>query len=185
MIMKKRVFNAVTLVMIVVLSLSSISWVSPPGVSGGGTMLNLPEGGGRYDWNSISIWGWANGTQGSTRGSWYVTFNNTSNDLLDRARFYSRNVTEINYYAADSETCKSAVNVTAYGYLNGESGYYVILRFADGPTRYGGDTVRVTLYDINDQVVYDSHGGDFPDESSCVGSARTGLDYGNIAIKLP
>ena len=183
--MNRKILKTFTFVMIVVLSLSSISWVSLPGVSGGGTMLNLPDGGGRYDWNSISFWGWANGTTSSARGSWIVTFNNTSNDLLDRAKFYSYNVTEINYFDADSDTCKSAVNVTAYGTLNRESGYYVILRFGDGPYRYGGDTVRVTLYDINDQVVYDSHGGDFPDESSCVGTARTGLDYGNIAIKQP
>jgi hypothetical protein len=46
------------------------------------------------------------------------------------------------------------------------------------------DTVSVTLMDENDDVIYDTHGGDFDDESTCVGTARTKLDRGNISIEM-
>ena len=51
------------------------------------------------------------------------------------------------------------------------------------PSSLSTDTIRVTINGPNG-LVYDTHSsGEFTDESSCVGSARTGLDNGNIVIQ--
>ena len=62
----------------------------------------------------------------------------------------------------------------------------MIFRGGDFGSPGKGDTVRVTLWDPEDKVVYDSHWvTEFTDKSSCVGGARTGLDKGNITIVYP
>jgi len=61
-------------------------------------------------------------------------------------------------------------------------GYYIWFRAGDADSPKGLDTVRVELYNPSNAKVYDTHGGDFTYESTCVGTARTGLDNGNIKI---
>lgn len=75
------------------------------------------------------------------------------------------------------------MNFTASGEWNGIPGYKIIFRAGDADSPKGSDTVRVTLYEPDGSDFYDTHWVDeFKDESSCVGTARTGLDNGNIKI---
>ncbi len=78
------------------------------------------------------------------------------------------------------------MNMTMHGSFNGEDGYRMILRAGDSDeaaSKDPDDTIRVEMWDPSNTKVYDSHwGSEFTDESSCVGTARTGLDAGNIDI---
>jgi hypothetical protein len=71
--------------------------------------------------------------------------------------------------------------MTLLGTLNGETGYRMIFRAGDDGSPGFADTIRITLYE-GTILVYDTHVSEFPDESDCQGTARTGLDAGNITI---
>ncbi len=183
--MKKRIFKALVLLLVISLGFSTAFADGFPGIEGGGQLIQAPDGAKRPDWSVISFGGWAQGTGGSFVGEWQVNYHNVSMDSLDKAQFHSTNITSINYFSGDSGTCNSALNLTAYGTLNGEPGYYVILRFGDFGSPGYADTVRIELYKVGFGKVFDTHTSEFQDVSSCVGSARTGLDAGNIKITLP
>jgi hypothetical protein len=61
----------------------------------------------------------------------------------------------------------------------------MIFRAGDFGSPGKADTIRVELYDPDGNPVFDTHYDGFNDESSCVGTARTGLDHGNITIIMP
>jgi hypothetical protein len=182
--MKKRIFIVATLFLVISLSFSTVFAGGIPGVSGGGQIIEAPDGAKRPEWSVISFGGWAQGT-GPYMGEWEVNFHNVNMDSLHKAQFHSTNITQINYYVGDSGTCNTALNLTAYGTLNGEPGYSVVLRFGDFGSPGYADTVRIELYKVGYGKVFDTYGSEFAAESSCVGTARTGLDAGNITITLP
>jgi len=157
-------------------------------VHGGGHMLEVLKGTiKRKDWLDISFGGLVGyaGTAGLV-GEWQINFHNVDKDLLDNSRFHTTEITSLNFYDRDSYTCTEAMNFGAIGEWNGMPGYRIIFRAGDSsePSSYDTDTVRVTLWDPDGSVFYDSSWStEFNDESSCVGTARTGLDTGNIIIQ--
>lgn len=91
------------------------------------------------------------------------------------------NITDLNFFTGT--TC-SAMNFTAMGELNHEPGYKMIFRAGDSGEPRIYDTARVQIFNPQGGAIYDTHDGDFTDESDCVGTARTGLDNGNIKIEF-
>ena len=156
-------------------------YVADGHVNGGGQMIE--EEGDKKDWYKISFGGgiWNVGSEGYI-GEWEVNFHNVSVNSLDKTKFHTTDISIINFYPPSSNTCVAAMNFTAYGKWNGIPGYKLIFRAGDADNPKGLDTVRVELYDPYNVKVYDTYGGGFADESSCVGTARTGLDNGNIKI---
>jgi len=118
-------------------------------------------------------------TNGFLRGQMQVNFHNVSNDETDKGRFHAGKIQTVNWYPANSATCTGAMNVTMIGRFNRQPDWKLIFRAGDNQ-----DTVRFELFNPSGAKVYDTHAGDFTDESSCVGSARTGLDRGNLRIIL-
>jgi len=115
-------------------------------------------------------------------GEWEVNFHNVEGDTFDKSKFHGTNIADINFFDGNNTSCYDAVNFTVYGEWNGNPGYKIIFRAGDFGSPGKADTVRVTLYEGNN-LVYDTHAiNEFEDESDCVGSARTGLDHGNITI---
>jgi hypothetical protein len=139
----------------------------------------------RKDWLDISFGGWASlYPDNSLTGEMQVNLHNVSDDL-DKSVFHGTEVTEMNLYNGDGATCNDAMNLTVNGSFNGEPGYSMIFRAGDYGSPNTLDTARVTIYNNPNgtgSVVYDTHDGDFTNESSCVGTARTRLDTGNITI---
>ncbi|GAG98063.1 unnamed protein product, partial [marine sediment metagenome] len=118
-------------------------------------------------------------------GEWEVNFHNVSGDTLDKTKFHTTDISIINFFPPNDESCVAAMNFKAYGEFNGEPGYYIWFRAGDADSPKGLDTVRIELWQIGGGKVYDTsdkYGGDFKSESTCVGTARTGLDNGNIKI---
>lgn len=155
-------------------------------VSGGGQIIE-EKGNKPKDNYKVSFGGkvWDVGSAGYM-GEWEINFHNVSEvyDEYDKSKFHSTDIQVINFYSG-SGTCHEAMNMTMLGTLNGESGYKVIFRAGDygAPGNFDDeafDTVRVELFEGATKV-YDTH-GKFLDESTCVGTARTGLDNGNVSI---
>lgn len=146
-------------------------------VGGGGQILEK-IGAKKKDWFKISFGG-AVGDAGSAGfvGDWQINFHNVGVDLLDKAKFHTTSITQMNFYPPGGGDCTGAMNFYAFGKLNGVPNYKIRFRAGDSP-----DTVRVELYNPDGVKIYDTHDGDFNDESDCVGSARTGLDNGDIVI---
>lgn len=161
-----------------------------PVVNGGGHMLT--EAAKRKDALDVSF-----GTEvyenpfGGFLGHLTVVLHNVGSHALNKGTFQGTDITELNLLPPSSDTCTAAMNMTVLGSWKGEEGYKAIFRAgeSDDPASAGTDTVRVTLYKPDNSVLYDTHaptpvGSAFPDESSCVGTARTGLDNGNVVINL-
>ncbi len=155
-------------------------------VHGGGHILETGGADKRKDWFDISFGGFIGDAEAQGLfGEWQINFHNVNNNDLDKSRFHATEITSLNLYVGNSGTCTEAMNFGANGELNGVPGYRIIFRAGDSsdPSSYDTDTVRVELFEGNNKI-YDSHGGtEFPDESNCVGTARTGLDTGNIIIQ--
>lgn len=157
-----------------------------PTLEGGGHIL---EGDGkRKDWKDVSF-----GTEvldvggGDFEGHLNVVFHNTSDADVDKGHFHGTDIEAVNLFDGNSALCHAALNMTVNGTFDGEDGWSVIFRAGDSPTIPAtphADTVRVELKNPSNVTVYDTHSGDFTDESSCVGTARTGLDTGNLTINL-
>ncbi|KKS95977.1 MAG: hypothetical protein UV73_C0012G0005 [Candidatus Gottesmanbacteria bacterium GW2011_GWA2_43_14] len=109
------------------------------------------------------------------KGQFEVNFHNVSNSNVSGGKFHSTEISDVNWFAGEA-TCKAAMNVTMSGKFNGEEGYTLVVRAGDDE-----DTVRFTL--TGPGVSYDTYPSDFTGESSCVGTARTGIDNGSITIK--
>jgi len=154
-------------------------------VSGGGRLLE--ERSLRNDWLNISFGGAVAdaGTYGLI-GEWQVNFHNVNNDEFDKSKFHTTSITDLNFYTG--ATCV-AMNFTAIGEWNHIPGYKMIFRAGDSGKPGGmDDTARFEIYNPGGTKVYDTWDGwdpsGFNSESSCVGSARTGLDNGNIKIEF-
>jgi len=157
-------------------------WVADSYIHGGGHILE-DTGGKRKTWKDVSFGGWL-ADVGTLMGNWTVQFHNVGDDEYDKATFHATEFTVLNMYYGDSDSCDDAFNFTATGTLNGEEGYKVIVRGGDldEPASQNPDTLRVSLYEGND-LKYDTHVADFDDESTCVGTARTKIDAGNLVIE--
>lgn len=158
-------------------------------VNGGGHILEILDANSkRKDWLDISFGGFiADAGSAGLFGEWQINFHNVGDDDLDKSTFHTTDIVYLNLFEGNSNTCTEAMNFRANGELNGVPGYSIIFRAGDSSEPASSplpndDTVRVTLYNSGNQVIYDTHAGDFTDESSCVGTARTGLDTGNIII---
>lgn len=149
-------------------------------LNGGGHALEV-LGSKRKDWNDVSFGGWT-AYVGSLVGDWEVNLHNVGGTDLDGGKFHGSDIVSLNLFNGDSATCTDAANVTVNGTWNGLTGYQMIFRAGDNGAPNTMDTIRVTLYRPDHSVLYDTYGPDFTAESSCVGSARTGLDTGNITI---
>jgi hypothetical protein len=112
------------------------------------------------------------------KGQMQVNFHNVGNPEVDRGKFHSTKITKANWYDPNGGTCTAAMNVYMDGKFNGEDGWRLIFRAGDND-----DTVRFELFDGGDKV-YDTYTDGFDGGSSCVGSARTELDRGNVKIGL-
>lgn len=164
-------------------------YVADAHVTAGGQLI---EGPGNDPTAKISLGGWlfalapATPPASITTASdlvceWNIVFHNVSNDALDKAQFWADTCTELNTFVPTVADTDGVVNLTATGTLNGEPGYEVILRLEDRTEPATMDTIRIELFDGTDKI-YDTDGGDFTPESDNVGTARTGLDRGNIQI---
>lgn len=154
-------------------------------VNGGGHLLE--ETYKRKDWKDVSFGGWVNKyLDNSLAADFTVVLHKVGKSTLDKSTFYGTDITAVNFFNGDGVTCNDAVNFTINGTFNGVPGYSIIFRAGDYGSPNTLDTARVTIYkglNGGGDVVYDTAGGDFPsDPSSCVGTARTGLDTGNITI---
>ncbi len=152
-------------------------------VNGGGHLLNGE--GKKKDLLDISFGGNVNQwSDDSLSGEWNVVLHNVGNNALDKSHFNGSEITALNFFDGDDSTCNDAVNFTVNGTFNGDPAS-MIFRAGDFGSPNTADTARITIYhglDASGGVVYDTHSTDFPGESSCVGSARTGIDNGNITI---
>jgi len=149
-------------------------------INGGGHVIEETEGK-RKDWHDISFGGWVMEDDGVLSGDFQISFHNTGDDNFDKSKFSAMNIESANFYVGAD--C-NAMNFTATGEFNGISDYTLIFRAGDSGSPNTSDTVRIELKDPYDHTVYDTHDGDFADESDCVGTARTGLDKGNITINI-
>ncbi|NIT03650.1 hypothetical protein GTO10_01800 [Candidatus Saccharibacteria bacterium] len=157
----------------------SIPIPPPKTISGGGHILKPASK--RKDWLDISFGGDAKDYgSGVFEGEWQINFHNVREEWLDKGRFHSTNITDMNFYAPTSNTCIAAMNMTMTGTLNGEPGYTVIFRAGDSGSPNNVDTVRVQINGSGES--YDTYVDGFDGGSNCVGSARTDLDKGNITI---
>lgn len=146
-------------------------------ISGGGQLRE-----GEY---KISFGGFAE----ATGADLVVEFHNVSNPAVSGGVFEGSEVTGINFFEPNTSQCVWAMNVTVKGTFNGEPGATLVYRAGDAGNGNeneddSDDTVRFTLNSSDGS--YDtsvSSKGDFPNESDCVGTVRTGLDAGNIMIK--
>lgn len=171
------IISVLSLLVVLVVSIAVAD--SAGSVSGGG-QLREPDN--KY---KISFGGWLQG-ESNPSGEWQVNFHNVGVDALDKTKFYTNDIRVVNYYAGNDPSCQAAFNFTAFGKWNGEPGYRMIFRGGDAGSPGKGDTVRVELYAPGGTPFYDTHNpGEFDDESNCVGTARTGLDKGNLTVELP
>ena len=159
-------------------------------VNGGGQIYQAPsEDAKRPEWNVISFGGWFNKYEGGIyEGEWQINFHNVGRDEFDKTTFHSTDIQNANFSHGNNTSCYEAMNMTAVGSWNGMPGYKIIFRAGDFGSPGNADTVRVELYAPNGDLVYDttwSWGEEFKNESNCVGTARTGLDAGNITIFYP
>lgn len=152
-------------------------------INGGGHIL---EGEGKKkDLLDVSFGGWV-ADIGDLVGSIQINFHNVGDETVvaDKSKFHGEEIVGLTY-ASGAPGCDAAMNFTAHGTFNGEEGWSVVVRGGDN-----GDTLRVQLFDHEvfgaptTGHVYDTHAaGEFTDESTCYGTARTGLDNGNISIQ--
>lgn len=153
--------------------------------NGGGHLLE--EEGKRKDWLDVSFGGWWSlMSDESMMGDFQVNLHNVGKDGFDKSKFHGTDLVAVNLFESDSETCDDAVNFTFNGTWDGMPGYSMIFRAGDLGSPNTEDTVRIEIFNgenAGGSKVYDSHAnGEFTDESSCVGTARTGLDSGNLTI---
>ena len=184
---KKQIILASGTVVTLLLILSvSVAFANGVGyVNGGGQIHEAPDGLKRPYWHVISFGGWVEKSTAIT-GEWQVNFHNVGNDAFDKSHFHTTDIYAVNFYPGNSGTCDAAFNMYAWGEWNNIPGYKMIFRAGDLGSPGFFDTVRVELYAPGNVKVYDTYSAtEFTAESSCVGSARTGLDAGNISIVLP
>ena len=121
---------------------------------------------------------------GSYEGVLNVVFHNVSNEDVSGGHFHGTEIVDLTLFDGDSASCHAAMNMTVNGTFNGEEGWSVIFRAGDSPNNPATpdpDTVRIELHNSGGEV-YDTFDTDFSGGSSCVGTARTFLDTGNITI---
>ena len=156
-------------------------WVVDGYVSGGGHLLEEIDGN-RKGWLDISFGGAiADAGIYGLIGEWQVNFHNVNEEGFNKSKFHTTSITSLNFYTGT--TCV-AMNFTAMGELNHEPGYKMIFRAGDSGEPGINDTARVEIFNPQGSEIYDTHDGEFTDESNCVGTARTGLDNGNIKIEF-
>ena len=154
-------------------------------VSGGGQLVE-EAGPKRPEWHVISFGGFAaQAGAGNFIGEWQVNFHNVGVDAFDKSSFHTTSIDAMNFYVRD---CGIAMNFTATGVWNGIPGYKMIFRAQDAGEPGNLDNARIQLYEgsaIQGTEVYDTYwSGEFTAESDCVGTARTGLDHGNLQMAV-
>jgi hypothetical protein len=173
------------LLVVVLLAAFAVPALSSGGAVNGGGQLREELGSKRAEWHVISFGVWAEQADGGYVGELEVNFHNVDSVELDGTKFHGTEVAEMNFYTPTSDSCQAAMNMKVYGEWDHQPGYYVIFRSGDAGSSDFQDTVRVELHRADKSMVYDTHAGDFADQSNCVGTARTGLDAGNITIVRP
>jgi len=140
-------------------------------LNGGGQIVE-----GEYN---VSFGGNVKNLGNSLKGQFQANFHNVSDEDVSGGRFHSTEITDATWFEG-AGNCEAAMNVTMTGRFNGEADYELVVRAGNDE-----DTLRLTLSDPTNTVVYDTFvSGDFPGESNCVGTARTGVDSGDLKINL-
>ena len=158
-------------------------YIADGSVNGGG-QLRKEIGPKAKDDYKISFGGqiWDLGSEGII-GDWEVNLHNVGYNDLDQTKFHTSEITNIVFYTDNSNTCDDAVRFDAVGRFGNEEGYRMIFRAGDLGNKNTADTARVEIFNPDNNPIYDTYdSGEFGGESSCVGSARTDLDKGNITI---
>lgn len=151
-------------------------------VHGGGQVIQAQGDKPKDDYKiSFGGWLWDLGS-GNYSGDWEINFHNVGNDTLDKTKFRTTQITAMNFHTGNDITCNDAMNFTALGEWNGIPGYKLIFRAGDFGSPNTLDTVRIELRDPSNGFVYDTYPTEFSKDSSCIGTARTLLDKGNITI---
>lgn len=144
-------------------------------VAGGGQMLEgafkVSFGGEAYAIQDTS------GTNIDGVGSWTVRFHDVSTDGVSGTTFSGDHVRDMNFFVDGS-----VANLEVVGTWDGVAGHELTVRAEDGAEPGGHDNLRFELRDPSGVLIYDTFGGDFPGESNNVGTARTGLDRGNLQV---
>lgn len=162
-------------------------FVAETHVNGGGQILEGEGGKKKKDQLKISFGGWT-ADIGELVGEWEVNFHNVGSGIDDKSKFHTTEITDLVMFDSDAPTCEAAVRIDAVGTFNGMDDWKLIIQGGDSDLPAStdfpdDDTVRIRVLTPGGATVYDTHdGGEFTDESSCVGTARTGLDNGNITI---
>jgi hypothetical protein len=158
-------------------------WVVDQYVGGGGQLIEEMVGSKRQDWFVISFGGGV-GPAGASGyvGEWEVNFHNVGVDAFDKTSFHTTSIDVMNFYRY---SCGIAMNFTATGVWSGNPGYKMIFRAQDAGEPGSNDNARIEIWAPGGGTrVYDTHwSGEFTDESNCVGTARTGLDHGNLQME--
>lgn len=143
------------------------------------------------EWD-ISFAGHAEGLHGQAGAATVVVhFHNVSVPELSGGTFKAKRLDEIYFsWPGDPSNCLGRARLTMGGTFDQEAGWSLRLLVSDAgrlPDKH--DTARLLLTDPAGVTVYDSSeggpGGDFPRQSSCVGSARTNLHNGNVSLRMP
>ena len=120
---------------------------------------------------------------------WQVNLHNVGGTDLDKAKFHTTDCFDLTTWPPDTypnfdpSTIDGVARFYADGTFNGESGYTAIFRMEDWTEPSVMDTLRIEIYK-GAALVYDTSAGDFTDQPSNVGDARTLLDNGNIQISF-
>ena len=185
---KSKIFLIIfALSILLILGVSIAAADSGGSISGGGQLRETHKDENGSQLYKISFGGWVQGSSNPV-GEWEVNFHNVGGANLDKTKFHTMDIRVVNFFVGNSSTCKYAFNFTAYGKWNKKPGYKIIFRGGDFGSPGKKDTARVELFDPNGTKVYDttwSWNKEFTNKSNCVGSARTGLDKGNLTVVLP
>jgi len=152
-------------------------------VSGGGQLIEAPDGTKRKDWLVISFGGAVGdaGTAGFV-GEWEVNFHNVNIGGFDSTKFHTTSIQNMTFLELLDPYC-IAMNFTAIGKWQGTPGYEMIFRAEDAGEPGSQDNVRIELRDSKGTKVYDTD-WEFARESSCFGIHRTSLDHGNLQMDV-
>ena len=123
------------------------------------------------------------------KGQWVVQFHNVSFPEISGGTFKSTSIESVVFArrAVPEPNCVAATVVTALGRFNGEPGWTMVFRATDVGQRARSeelDKVRIGL-SYPGGPDYDSEvSTDFPLEGSCLGPHKTGVDAGNVKVRI-
>jgi len=125
----------------------------------------------------------------SPKGQWVVQFHNVSFPEISGGTFKSTSIESVVFFrpSVPVPNCVAATTVTALGRFNAEPGWTMAFRAADvgqGARSEELDKVRISLSYPGGPDYDTEASGDFPLEGSCLGPHKTGVDAGNVKVRI-